>query len=76
VQLFECTGIVIQSGTATNANGLTRFLTSARLFDIFDEKRNREDKLRVDPANYFASVFPLLLNLIAVLFVGALLLSL
>ncbi|KAM3316987.1 hypothetical protein ACQJBY_034892 [Aegilops geniculata] len=43
--LFACTGIVLPRGTSSL--GLTRFLTSSRLVTVFNQKRNKDDKLRV-----------------------------
>uniref|UniRef100_A0ACD5WGS1 Uncharacterized protein n=1 Tax=Avena sativa TaxID=4498 RepID=A0ACD5WGS1_AVESA len=43
--LFACTGIVLPCGTSRL--DLTRFLTSSRLVTVFNQKRNKDDKLRV-----------------------------
>lgn len=43
--LFACTSIVLPRGTSKL--GLTRFLTSSRLVTVFNQKRNKDDKLRV-----------------------------
>nr|AAL31034.1 putative serine protease [Oryza sativa Japonica Group]AAP54251.1 hypothetical protein LOC_Os10g33490 [Oryza sativa Japonica Group] len=43
--LFACSGIPLPDGTTREH--LTRFVTSAALVRVFDEKRNRDDKLRV-----------------------------
>ena len=48
--LFACSGVPLPDGTTREH--LTRFVTSAALVRVFDEKRNRDDKLRVGAANY------------------------
>jgi hypothetical protein len=43
--LFACMGIALPRGTSGLA--LTRFLTSSRLVTVFNQKRNKDDKLKV-----------------------------
>uniref|UniRef100_A0ACD5WG35 Uncharacterized protein n=1 Tax=Avena sativa TaxID=4498 RepID=A0ACD5WG35_AVESA len=43
--LFACTGIVLPRGSS--GLGLTRFLTSSRLVTVFNQKRNKDDRLKV-----------------------------
>lgn len=43
--LLACTGIVLPRGTSRL--DLTRFLTSSRLVTVFNQQRNKDDKLRV-----------------------------
>lgn len=56
-QLFECSGIAVQTGESTN--GLTRFLTSERLVAVFNDMRNRKDELRIEVGLPFAGMGPI-----------------
>lgn len=47
---FVCSGIALPRGTARL--DLTRFVTSAYLVRVFNERRNRDDKLRVSAADH------------------------
>jgi hypothetical protein len=55
--LFACTGIPLPDGNGASSFYLTRILTSARLVMVFNEKRNREDELRVGAMFPFCSVY-------------------
>jgi len=48
--LFACSGIALPLGKSIL--DLTRFVTSACLVQEFNDKRNRDDKLRVGAADH------------------------
>ncbi|KAM0829391.1 hypothetical protein ACQ4PT_066909 [Festuca glaucescens] len=48
VMLFACSGVALPEEPRAAARNLTRFLTSARLVREFIDKRNKDDKLRVE----------------------------
>jgi hypothetical protein len=51
--LFACTGITLPYRTLY----LERFVTSAHLVEVFNQRRNKEDDLNVCDANYLYSHF-------------------
>lgn len=55
--LFACSGITLPPGSSIQ--DLTRFVTSACLVREFNDKRNRNDDLRVGAADHYALHFDL-----------------